>query len=294
MMGLFFTFLCSVIAAFYFICNDIFKLRGDVFIFWRSLFAALILLPVMFFFSWDESLMFYGGVALAGIAAAIGDMTSFNASRHYSAAAISRVSQFRNILLFFVWPLIVAGYWDRLTSNSYVFWSSLALIFVSTIAMFRMRHNAVSVQVILASLPVIIFIGISDVLFSLSMNGVPSFELVLKIAFIFSVVMFITAGLWLLGHRMSGRTAGMVSGQWKAAGVVNGLLFVAVVASKGLALSYLENPGLFGAIVSVYTLWLYLLHKYWMKRDDPSDPKLGFIVVICGIGLGIVSAYIPR
>ncbi|MDY0028626.1 MAG: hypothetical protein RBR86_01650 [Pseudobdellovibrionaceae bacterium] len=239
-------------------------------------------------------MLFYGGVAAAGIAAAIGDMASFNASRHYSASAISRVSQFRNILLFFIWPLIVVGYWDRLIANPYVFWSSLALIFISSVAMFRMRHNTVSVQVILASVPVIIFISISDVLFSLSMNGVPSFEMVLKIAFIFSSVMFMTAGVWLFGHRLSGRFTGLMTGRWKMAGVMNGVLFVAVVVTKGLALSYLENPGLFGAILSVYTLWLYLLHKYWMNRDDHSDPKLGFIVVACGIGLGIVSAYIPK
>ena len=198
-----------------------------------------------------------------------------------------------NVLLFFVWPLIVTGYWDRLTSNPYVFWISLVLIFISSIALLRMRRNAVSVNVIWATLPVIIFIGISDVFFSLSMNGIPSFELVFKLAFVFSAVMFLTAGIWLLGNRFIGRPVGLMNGRWAIAGAINGILFILIVATKGLSLSYLENPGLFGAIFSVYSLWLYLLHKYWMKQDDPSDPKLGFVVVVCGIGMGIVSAYIP-
>lgn len=293
-MGLFSAFLCSVIAAFYFICNDFFKLRGDVFIFWRSLFSAVLLVPLMLVFDWDDGTRFYVYAAIAGVAAGLGDMASFNASRHYSAAAISRVSQFRNAALFFVWPVVVSGYWDRLTANPIVFWGSVLLILTGTLAMFRMRHNPVSMVVIKAAIPVIVLIGVSDVLFSLGMNGVPSFELVLKVAFIFSVMMSLTAAAWLSGQKISGRPTDLFSGSWARAGIINGSLFIGVVATKGLALSYLENPGLFGAIVSVYSLWLYFLHRYWMKRDDHSDPRLGFVVVLCGIGLGLLSAYMPR
>lgn len=293
-MGLFSAFLCSVIAAFYFICNDFFKLRGDVFIFWRSLFSAVLLIPSMLVFDWDDGMRFYAYAAIAGVAAGFGDMASFNASRHYSAAAISRVVQFRNVVLFCIWPLIVAGYWERLTASPIAFWGSVILMAIGALAMFRMRRNPVSSDVIKAALPVMVFIGVSDILFSLGVNGVPSFELVLKVAFIFSVAMFLTAAAWLVGQKILGHAADLFAGSWARAGIINGSLFIGVVATKGLALSYLENPGLFGAIISVYSLWLYFLHRYWMKRDDPSDPRLGFVVVLCGIGLGLLSAYMPR
>lgn len=293
-MGLLSAFVCSVIAAFYFICNDFFKLRGDVFIFWRSLFAALALAPLMLMVEWNDGERFYMIAALAGIAAACGDMASFNASRHYSAAAISRVVQFRNVVLFLIWPLIVSGYWDRLAAYPVVLWGSVVLMGAGTVAMFRMRHNPVSVDVIKAGIPVMVCIGVSDILFALGVHREPSFDLVLKIAFIFAVAMFLTSGAWLCGQACLGKRTDLYSGRWRMAAVVNGSLFVAVVVTKGLSLSYLENPGLFGAILSIYSLWLYFLHRYWMKRDDHSDPRLGFVVVICGIGLGVLSAYIPR
>jgi hypothetical protein len=198
MIGVALTLACSVVAAFYFICNDIFRLRGDIFVFWRSLFAALMMSPVLPFLDWNLPTHFFIIVVLAGVAAGLGDMVSFNAARIYSASAISRIAQFRNIFLFLLWPFIVVGYWDRLSSNPLIMAGCFVLIFSSAVVMFLMRKNPVSVKVIWATLPVIFFIGASDILFSLGMDGIPSLNIVFVIAFIFSLVMVLVSGMWLV------------------------------------------------------------------------------------------------
>ncbi len=294
MIGIVYTLACSVVAAFYFICNDFFSIRGDVFVFWRSVLATLIMLPFASLLNWNYDPAFFLLVAGAAFFAAGGDMLTFNASRIYSASAIARVSQFRNVILFCLWPLIVAGYWDRLSANPYILFGSTFLIVLTAVVMFKMRQSAVGMKVILATLPIIFCIGASDIFFTLGIGQTSSWNMMMVIAIIFSVVMSVTSGIWLLGCRISGQPTHIFHGKWMKAGMINGVLFIGVVALKGFALSYLENPGLFGAMMAVYTLWLYLLHKYWMKRDDHSNPRLGFILVLCSVALGVVSAYIPK
>ncbi|MDD3020081.1 MAG: hypothetical protein PHX61_03755 [Alphaproteobacteria bacterium] len=294
MIGIFFTLACSVVAAFYFICNDFFSIRGDVFVFWRSVLATMMMLPLVPFLNWDYEPAFFLLAAGAALFAAAGDMLTFNASRVYSSSAIARVSQFRNVILFCLWPLIVTGYWDRLSSNLYILFGSFFLIVATAVVMFKMRKNAVGMKVIFASLPIIFCIGVSDIFFTLGIGQTSSWNMMIVIAIVFSSVMSVASGGWLLGYRAIGRPVDIFHGKWLKAGIINGALFIGVVVLKGFALSYLENPGLFGAMLAVYTLWLYLLHKYWMKREDHSDPRLGFVLVICSIALGILSAYIPK
>jgi len=294
MEGVLFTLVCSFFAAFYFIINDIFKLRGDVFVFWRSAWTALFLLPVIPFLVWDYQVTFYLAIAGAAVFAALGDMFMFNATRKHSAAALSRIIISRNILLFCLWPFILDGYWERLIANSYVFWGSCFFILLSTFALFKMRHNPVSVAVIMAGLPVIVFLTFCDLLFAWGINGKPGISDAIIVTFISGVVMSLVSGLTIYFMSIRKGDNSIMQGRWLGAGIVNGALFIGVSSTKSVALAHLENPGYFGAMVAVYTLWIFLLHKYWLKQKDLADPRLGFIVVLCSIALGILALQIPK
>jgi hypothetical protein len=63
---------------------------------------------------------------------------------------------------------------------------------------------------------------------------------------------------------------------------------------KGMAIAALENPGYFGASVSIFTLWIFLLHRFWFKRKEVTDPRLGFVVAICSVLVAVLAVQMPR
>ncbi len=295
MEAIFSTFICSIFAAFYFICNDLFKIRGDVFVFWRSVFLVIFLLPVMPFLNWSYPLRFYMIIAGSGVLFALSDVFTFSATRTYSAAAISRIVVSRNIIMFFAWLFISDGYYERLIAHGYVLWGSMALMFISTWALVKMRHNPVSVKVLMAALPVIIFVTAGDLLFATGISGKLGLKEALLLTVVMGASMTVTAGCGLAFQSIrEGQNIFFADNKWPKAGAANGALLICLVITKAISISYLENPGYFGAMVTIYTLWLFLLHKYWLKREDVTDPKLGFVVVLCSIGLGLLSLQIPR
>jgi hypothetical protein len=294
MIGIIFTLVCSFFAAFYFITNDIFKIRGDVFVFWRSVFAALILIPFAPFLSWDGGLVAYTFVAIANILYSFGDIYLFNATHKYSASAITRILVCRNIILFCLWPLIYADYGLRLASNHVVLLGSFSLILISTLALYKMRKSPMGREIILAALPALLFLSSAELFTGIAVKGKMTLDFALSAGIVASVTMSFISAAILFYKSKCGDVIALYDGPWRRAATINAVLFIGVIITKSVGIAALENPGYFGAMVTIYTLWIYLLHRYWLKRTELADPRLGFVVVACSIGLAILSLQIPK
>ncbi len=294
MTGILVTLLCSVFAAFYFITNDIFKIRGDVFVFWRSAFSTLALLPVIFFLDWNVPLPICLIVALANVFYTFGDIYLFNANKKYSASAITRILVCRNMVLFCVWPLLFHDYALRLFENKAILLGSFLLISTSTFALFKMGRNSIGREIIFAAIPALLFLSIGELFVGIAVKGRSTLDFALSLAFVASVTMATLSGAVLVIKSGWEKNIPLFEGSWVKSGIINAFFFLGVVTTKSIGISLLENPGYFGAMVTIYTLWIYLLHKYWLKRRELADPRLGFIVVLCSIGLAYLSVYIPK
>jgi hypothetical protein len=289
-----FTLLCSVLAAFYFMTNDVFKIRGDVLIFSRSVAMVIVLLPVLPFLEWDKPLSFYVLIVIAGAAAGLGDIYYFSATRVYSASALSRITSSRHIVLFCLWPFLLAGYWERLSANMLVFGGSIALVSLSCWVVYKMRKSPVNIEIIAAALPGMAFLIVSDLTLALGVLTDTSLLNALSVGLVMGCSMAVVSGALLLIKGVHTEPQVWGEGAWIKAGLANGTLLVGVVVTKTIAIGGLENPGYFGAMVAVYTVWIYLLHKYGLKRAEPTNPKLGFLLVACSIGLGLLAIQIPK
>jgi hypothetical protein len=294
MESIFFTLICSLFAAFYFIANDIFRLRGDVFVFWRSLFLGVGLLPLLPLMNWGHPPSFYIVIAVGSLLAGCGDIMMFEANKHYSAASLSRVVVARNIVMFLLWPILLSDYRARLIENGLVLWGSLALILASTWALNHMRKSPVNAAIIRTAIPIMLFFVGCDMLLAFAVHGKPNAGDALFSVWIAGAVNSVLSAIVVAVHSRRERRNLFVTPGWFKVGAVNALLFFAMVFTKTLSIAWLENPGYFGAMMAIYTFWLYLLHKYWLKQKDATDPRMGFVVVACSILLGLLSVQIPR
>jgi hypothetical protein len=285
---------CSVFLALYFISNDVFNVRGDTLVFWRSLFSFAFLASVASCVSWPTEPAYYLLVMGAAIFATAGDIFLFNATRIHSASAISRILISRHILLFATWPLLVSGYWARLTAIPHVFYGSLFLISLCSLALFKMRKDAISVQVVKAAAPVIVLLTACDLLFGLGVHNRPSLESALVVAVVTTGTMATVSGLYLIVRGVIRKKFFLWEDNCLKAGVTNGGLFLGMILLKAMSVAGLENPGYFGVSVSIFTLWIYLLHRFWFRRKEVTDPRLGFVVVICSVLVAMLAVQVPR
>lgn len=293
MVSLFFTLVCSLFAAFYFIANDVFKIRGDLFVFLRSALLSVALLPFLVFVDWDRPASFYILMAAACLSAGVGDVLLFEGTKKYSAAALSRVIVSRNIIMFILWPLLMSDYRERLFADPGVLYASIALMCLSTWALNRMRRTPIGIAVIKAALlPMLLFIG-CDMLLATAVHGRPDAGDAFIGLWIAGVTNTISAGCFLLWHGRKEKIE-IFTRRNALIALVNAALFLVMVFTKTMAIAYLENPGYFAAMVGIYAFWIYLLHRFWLKRAETSDPRLGFIVVVCSIALGLLATQIPR
>lgn len=284
------TFGYSFIAAAYMMANDVFKLPGDLAVFWRSLFACLFMLPLCLIIEWPTDTEFYIFIGIGGFICAVSDIIMFQALKDHGGAAIARMTGLRPALLFFLWPVFYNGAMDELTKSPLISLGILTCLAVIAATIFLSRKNHIGRAAFFAFLPCLVLFTLGDIAWKFATPTAASFDRVTAIAFISMLMMvFVTGTYKLIHHKRILMHENLIP-----AASINAVLVIAVVMVKSLSLSLAPNPSYVNALSLIFVLWTYLAHKYLFKKEDNASPVAGFVVVVAAAILTVLVEMLPK
>jgi hypothetical protein len=211
--------------------------------------------------------------------------------KDHGGSVISRMTGFRPLLLFMLWPLFSRDALRTLIEAPLITSGILACLVVCALALFTARHNPLSRSAFRAFLPCIFLFTFSDIACKLAVPFGTAWDTFIVLAFLSSLMMCAVTGVALKTN--GPRRIEKPERVWFI-GTINGFLFVLILLSKPYGLSLVDNPSYFNALAMIMTLWTYLAHRFIFKKEDKASPRAGFIIVMCAAALTVLVGMLPK
>ena len=252
--------------------NKHFKIDGFRLNTFRSLFAAILMIPLIPFMEWPEFKEYYFVILLEGAISVVGMMVQYNlAARHNGR--VSNLHQPIAIMLTFVFWLT----WDSeqrnlmLDNPDKLIGISLAfIIFIASLQF--VRKGEAGLQILMAVIPVAVLYSLMSVISKVAMShGDTLLGIALNFVFLSNIAMFIISIPLFLSQQIKKKTIfqDMDINFFKASFIVSFAHTVSWVLAA-IAIILTPNPAYPGFITGLAPVWFMIYYKLRGQKDSAS------------------------
>lgn len=267
--------------------NRVYRVNGWHLTFWHALFGTVILAPFSPFMNWPTNMEFYLAAILIALIFSIGNVMQMTLAGQRRGRLASIYMPLEAMVAMLIWAIVAPGTIAYYTDNLLVAGGVLLGLFVSTVALFRVRANDASLPNFLLVLPVAMTYAISGVVIKLVLNDAEILSTALSFVLINFCVMSAVMGLVLLLKKMA--TKEMAEVRVLKAGVLTGLFGVLAYFTFVVSLVYVPNPGYTSMFAMLMPVWMFVVHKF-IKVDDDAKP-LATAGIVAGIVILVTAVY---
>jgi hypothetical protein len=248
-------------------------------LFWLRVVMLLIAFPLVFFFGWPGSPVFYLATFMTAFIWAYADLSSFRATEEFGAGPITRMIPLNVLVTFVMWTALTP---DLLNAYLATPMQSLGIVAATVGAVFfamRLQGGDISREAIRALGPVILMSGMGVVFAKVALDAAPDMGGVfayMAVQALFMVLIY--GGLEAVWHPVPRAVfAGQVAirtGFWMA------LASVAHTGLKSYAYILVANPAYVSAVILTTPLWVLLYYRIF-KRQNVGNLAYGFAILAC-------------
>lgn len=275
--------------------NRHFQVDGTALMVWRSLFTALILLPLTFIVPWPTHPDFYIFLLISGILLSYQEAESFKLSKNYGGLFLSLQSVIWMATAMTLWWVInPASLWEIIQSPMAA-GAILMGVTLGVLAQFFLRSRAIPAYKNALNITVRIAVmgGCAVTSIKLAMNHADSLLSAFVWTFLLNMIIA-AAGLARFGydhHRKKTDHAFFYAPAIKA-GLMLG--FILAIAGPAITLSFAKvpNPGFSNIVTQLTALWLF---GYCYLSGKPTNVRAGgLILTVFGVIILIIGTEILR
>ena len=262
MLWVLFSVLASIVNAIYFMCLQNIHLQSRIFMIYRGMAVALMVVPFLFFYQPLIAWQFYAIALAQGLIIAALDLRLFKANHRYGAETVSSITPLTVAAVFIIWCIIEPAIIIRYAQSPLQSTCILAALSGIIIALAKYRHVPFTKSAFIYLIPVILLDAVCSVLnktimqYSLdSLYGLCFWRI-----FITSLAVgFIHLFIYIKDKQPLKEIVAKsnLSRAWFLA------LMPASMLSRNMAMYYTENPSYVSAIVYTSLLWIMVINRYF-------------------------------
>ena len=261
MLWVLFALGASIVNALYYMCLQNIKLKPRIFMIYRGLVVALLVVPFLFFYSVLSAWQFYLISFIQGLIIAYLDFRLFKANRRYGAETVSSITPLTVAAVFIIWcvvdPLIIVKYADNPLQSAAIISAICGIIF----AMMKYREVNFTKEAVVYLIPVIMLDAVCSVLNKTIMQYSEDslYGLCYWRIFITSMIVGIVHLIFFLKNKypvaeLTDRNS--LKKTWFFIFMPMSMLF------RNMGMYYAENPSYVSAIVYIALLWIIFFNRY--------------------------------
>ena len=163
MMWVLYALAASIVNAIYYIFNQNVRLQHSVFMIYRGILVALMVLPVCLIYKPIEAWQFYAISVVQGLIISYNDLKSFKGYKKYGAENVGSVGPLSVAFVFFFWcllePLIILKYCQAPIKTFFILLALFGIIY----ALMQYRKVKLTKEVFMYMLPVILLSAVISI-----------------------------------------------------------------------------------------------------------------------------------
>lgn len=285
-----FGLLAGFVTAFYVFCNQLLKMPTAMFMIYRGVGLALVMLPFSFFFPFNPGWKFWGLCVLTGLMIAYSDNRFFNTVSRYGAEISSAIQPLSIGITFFLWlaldPSLVAEYWHAPLRFFFILLCLGGLI----AAVLMIHQTSANYQALKFLLPSLILAALIDDTQKIIMNIAGANFAAASFYYLMITSFFAGLGNLVVFVRKEKniRLLFVPRNIFFGMSIVSLVGIAVVFKNYGMALT--PNPAYVSALIFLYPIWImianniYLRYKKYIGYNRISKNVL-FLLLVSVIGL---------
>lgn len=260
MMWVLYALGASIVNAIYYIFNQNVRLQPSVFMIYRGIVVALIVLPVCLLYKPIEAWQFYAISIVQGLIISYNDLKSLKGHKKYGAENIGSVGPLSVAFVFFFWcllePLIILKYCQTPIKTFFILLSLSGIIY----ALMQYRKVKITKEVFMYMLPVILLSAIISILNKKIMYYAEDslYGLCYWRIFITSMVV---GCIHTIIYAVKKQPLPDLIKKENLSKTIFFILMPASMLFRNMAMYYTENPSYVSAIVYTSLLWLMVINR---------------------------------
>lgn len=293
-MWLGFVILCSLFNCAYYFGNQVSKVTGNIFMFYRGAVPALLLLPFLPFVTYVNAWQFYALCVVQGLVIAFIDYRNYSAMQKWGTEMVASLHPLSIGVVFILWMLLKPQVFVHYTENLYRLGGiCLALIGIiyATIS-FQKSENSKKLLSYLWSF--FLMSALCDIINKQCMSYVTG-EYLLSVSYFY--IMITGTVVAMVNMILYIKNKGKINELYKPHNLKYSLIILLLVGSmvsKNFAMHAVDNPSFVTATLYIYIVWImlvgYILSKLGRKsKFRRLEGKKVFILLICAISLALLD-----
>lgn len=257
--------------------NQRYQIKGEVLIIWRGLIPALLLAPFLLFFSAPADPVFYLFVGLNACIVRFTDAWFFETVRRYGASLPLKLNPLIVIFVFMAWLIIDPGQREAMAQHPWVAIGVGGSLLASLLMLALMTRCHVTAEAFRFYLPRMAGGVLIDIFNKQAMLAAYGWSGPIYYAALISAAIFFLSLPHMRIYVRQGRLREEMRRSW-VAGCMIGILSVAGMLTKNLAMFSVPNPAYVTTIIMASSLWV-IVYARLRRRPDPGPilPSLGFL-----------------
>ena len=280
-----FSIVASLIGAVLAQANHVLQLRGAMLVLTRSVFAVLIVAPLVVQLQWPDSPQFYLYMAGGVMCIFVGDMVLFEAARQLGGRLASVFLPIKIYFAFIVWALVDPQFLENFVKTPLVASGVLVCLAITGLAMAGIKQSDTAWPAMKKVFPVGLAFGLADVFIKLGLEGTNAAETSLLFVFMLNLA-HIPMAYWFLKYRP------VKEAQWPdttvdvtflrrhrilIGGVLVGGLSVLISYCINMAIGLSSNPAYVAALLLLSVVWLSIYNRVRGFDDRASFREIGLL-----------------
>lgn len=260
--------------------NHHFKIEGTLLVFWRSIFGAILLVPLLLLFPIPTTGYFYAIGITAGVLSAFSDRLYYNAARQFGGRLAVMYLPIKIFGAFVLWSMIEPSSIADLVNDPLRFAGVVGCLMLSCVSLMMMRRHDASWQAFLYVIPVGVILTLCDIAAKLALQDDVHF---IGGVVMFTVLMMVMCGL-ITGSRLL--HTGVPRKAFKAARLPAFYICMAFCAMVTLIIAAIHltpNPGYTNALALMAVVWLMIYNRLRGKPDGNPISALMLVGAAAGI-----------
>lgn len=284
--------LTSFFSCAYYFGNQMSKVAPNLFMFYRGVVPAVLLLPFLPFVRFVPDWHFYAICFFQGFVISFIDYRNFRAMRVWGAETISSIHPFNIGFVFVVWliirPVEILIYVEHPLRLLGIVAALSGVVYAAS-SYRKSRRNAMALRYMF---PYVLASALCDALNKLCMSYVPETHLVFGSYFYILITAAVVAVVNFILYRRSGGKIKQIY-RWNNVKYASVMLFlILLMICKNYAMFSAPNPSFVTAIMYVYVIWImlfaYILHKMGISCHHRGLPRSKALLLLVSIILLIL------
>ena len=286
-MWVLFALTASVVNAIYYLCIQNVRLPAPVFMIYRGIIVALMVLPFLFWFDVIKAWQFYAIAVMQGSIVAYSDYAMLKANHQYGAETVSSILPVNVASTFLLWCVIEPAIIYTYINNPLKTEGIVVSMFGIGYALLKYRKTKITSEAFFYLIPVILL----ESVIAVSNKTIMAYaaDSLFGLCFWRIFVSSLTVGIIHLAVELKQKyPVKMLFDKENLLKVWFLILMPMSMLCRNMAMFYADNPSYVSSIVQTSLLWIIFFNRYvpfieFKKMYIQIEKKWAFLILICAI-----------